>query len=465
MTYEFMDELDYQYNKIDITNKVNKGRYPIIYYIKDIKYGGMDINLFFKFKNDNSINNGFIIKGGVINYKDFKEIEDDNDVKNYLQNSFYGIYEPVMNTGLLVFDKEFSERKERNKKGDDEYSFILIYKNITNNINDFNLDINVIPKNDSKTFLIKDKYTQSYFNLLNKTSEMQKYYIDKENAGEDKFYLELSSNYEDVYIEFTNINNYSEKIIGGVKQYCLSISNIEANDHFFTVKVNKSLSIKDARFRVNINLIYYFEDRKIDIENFINKIDISNKQYDYGDDDNKKKINIIIKNIQEKNDSSITYFYYLRYINKKNLIENEIINTIAPIFSNVEYLIKNKDNNQELSYDIICDIEQSYIASLLIKIVVDSENEKYYSIPLHFEVNKNFIEKNKIGIIVIIFIFVILIILIIFFLCFRRIKKRNINLEDKFKAISFSEGIEEDLSNKSESGKSKGDDEYENTFI
>jgi len=465
MTYEFMDELDYQYNKIDIANKVNEGRYPLIYYIKDIKYRGMDINIFFKFKNNNSINNDFKVRGGVIGYKDFKELENGNDVEYYLQSSFYGIYEPLMNTGLIVFDKELSERKEGNKKGNDEYSFILIYKNTNNNINDFNLDINVIPKNDSKTFLINNKYTQSYFNLLNKTSEIQKYYIDKENVGEDKFYLELSSNYEDVYIEFININIYSEKIFGGVKQYCLSISNIEANNHFFTIKVNKSIEIKEPSFRVSINLIYYFEDRKTDIENFINKFDISFNQYDFAADGNKKKINIKIKNIQEKNNSSITYFYYLRYINKKNLIENEIINTIAPIFSNVEYLMTSKDDNQELSYDIICEIEQSYIASLLIKFIDDSENEKYYSIPLHFEANKNFIEKNKNEIVVIIFVFVIIIILVIFSFYFRRIKKKNINLEDKFKAISFSAGIDEDSSNTSISEKSKGDDEYENTFI
>jgi len=124
-----------------------------------------------------------------------------------------------------------------------------------------------------------------------------------------------------------------------------------------------------------------------------------------------------------------------------------------------------KDDNQELSYDIICEIEQSYIASLLIKFIDDSENEKYYSIPLHFEANKNFIEKNKNEIVVIIFVFVIIIILVIFSFYFRRIKKKNINLEDKFKAISFSAGIDEDSSNTSISEKSKGDDEYENTFI
>ena len=128
MTYEFMNELDYQCNKIDITNKVSKGRYPIIYYIKDVKYRGMDINLFFKLKNNDSNNTNFTIRGGVIDFNDFKKIKDEKDVENYLQSSFYGKYESVINTGIIVFDKEFSEGNQTNKKGDDDYSFILIYQ-------------------------------------------------------------------------------------------------------------------------------------------------------------------------------------------------------------------------------------------------------------------------------------------------------------------------------------------------
>ena len=114
-------------------------------------------------------------------------------------------------------------------------------------------------------------------------------------------------------------------------------------------------------------------------------------------------------------------------------------------------------------------IEQSYSPSLLIKFVNESENdkdEKYYSIPLlDFNTNKTFYEKNQILIIIIIFAFSIIIIFLIFFLCWRKIKKRNTNLEDKFKAITFSSGIEEDSSNINVSNKSKVNDEHENTFI
>ena len=59
----------------------------------------------------------------------------------------------------------------------------------------------------------------------------------------------------------------------------------------------------------------------------------------------------------------------------------------------------------------------------------------------------------------------IIIILIVFSFYLRKIKKRNINLEDRFKAISFSKGIYEDSSNINIPEKLKGDDDYENAFI
>ena len=465
-SYEFMDELDCQYNKRDFINKVNEDKFPIIYYIKDIKYEGIDVNLYFKFKNNIISINNFIITAGIIDYKDFKEIKEEDDVKNYLHSSFNGIYNPIINTGLIVFDKDLSKdikQNENNTKHDDEYFFIIIDKNKDDNkISNFNLEINVIPKNDSETFLMENQYTQSYFNLLNKPFEIQKYFIDIESVGEEQFYLEFSSNYENTYIEFYNITKHNEKKIGGVKQYCLSISN-ETFDHYFTVKVNKSSSNKDPRFRASINLVYYLKDKKIDADSWINKVDISYKKSDT-ENALKKKINVLVKNIEDNKDSSISYFYYFRYINQKNLIENEILNTIAPIFSEKVYLIISKDNNQELSFDFKCEIEQKYSASFLIKIV-KKKYERYYSIPFYFDTNRSFFEKNKIEIIILSFVIALIFVLLIFFLYSRKAKKKNIDLEDKVKAISFSAGIEEDSSKIKFSDKTTSNDDYENTFI
>ena len=469
--YYFMDELDCQYNKRDIISKVNEEKFPIIYFLKDIKNEGMDINLLFKFKNDNINNNDFIIKGGFIDYNDFKDLQKKDDVELYLKYTFNGIYSPIMNTGLIVFNKELIEDIKSKIHHDNINQFILIEKNKNIEINEFSLEINVMPKNDSKTLLIENKYAQCSFNLTNKTVEYQKYFIDKAAVNKNKFYLELSSNYKDAYVEFNNKTNvYSEKIFGVAKQYYLSIDSNEISDYFFIVKVNKSRTIKDLGFKVGINLIYYLEERKIDVEKFLDKFDIAYEQEDYSEIQN--LIRLKIKSIsEEENINNLTYFYNIGYINKKNIIKNEIINTIAPIFSNIDYLFENQtiNINQPHTYEFICDIEQIYSVSLFIKVVNESEiekDEKYYSFPLpEFNTKRNSDENNKILIIVISFVIAIIIILIISFLYCRRIKKSNKKIEEKFKEFSFSSGLEEDLSNKSVSEKSNGDDENDNAFV
>lgn len=76
-----------------------------------------------------------------------------------------------------------------------------------------------------------------------------------------------------------------------------------------------------------------------------------------------------------------------------------------------------------------------------------------------------FLKKNKIEIIILSFVIALIFILLIFFLYSRKAKKKNIDLEDKVKAISFSAGIEEDSSKIKFSDKTTSNDDYENTFI
>ena len=475
MTHDFMGELDCQYNKRDIVNKVNKEKFPIIYYIKDIKYEGMDINIQFTFQNDSLNINDFIIKGGFIDYHYFQDIKSKDDVEYYLQHPFYGIYTPIINTGLIVFEKKYSEDIKKNEirnKYNDEYSFILIDKNKNKNINEFTFEINVIPKNDSKTFLIENKYVQSSFNLTNNTSQTQKYFIEKSRVQNRRFYLELSYNYEDVYIEFNNETQiYDEIIFGGVKQYYLYQPPDVDNDFSFSVIVgNRNRIIKEPRFRVNINLIFYLEERYINITNFINNFYFSKKNEFEAPTEGLTEIELIIKNkIKEKDYSNLTYFYYLRYINQKNIIENEILNTIAPIVSEMQYLseIKTKDINKELSYKIKFETEQNYSISLIIKIVNESQSvkdEKYYSVPLSFNTKKDEFLKRIIKIIVIsLAIVLIIIILLILFFCIKKKKKKNINHQGQFKTFSFTSEIEEDLGGEIE--KPINDDKDENAFI
>jgi len=90
-----------------------------------------------------------------------------------------------MNIGLIAFNKELIEDIKTKIKGDNVYEFILIDKN--KDINEFSLEIDDIPKNDSKNFLIENKYAQCSFNLANNSIEYQKYFIDKAKVNEIKF--------------------------------------------------------------------------------------------------------------------------------------------------------------------------------------------------------------------------------------------------------------------------------------
>ena len=466
--YNFMNELNYHINKKDI---IKKDKNPIIFFIKDIKYNGIDVNINFRFNKNSYNKNNFIIKGGAIEFNKLKEIENENDVINKIEFPINGIYDPIINNGLIAFDKEFNKEKSQNKKKKkinriDKYFFIIIENNNKNKKNKYNFEINVIPKNDNQTFLMINKYIQSSFKLTNKPL-YQKYFLDKEMIKGRKFYIELSSNYENTDLIFNAKIKYKMKIIGGVKRYHLLISSEESQIYFFTIQVKKKEK-SNTSFIVTTNLIYYLEKEKINIEDVVNKV----PKLDY--DKEKKLFNLLIESNKEKSDNdnnnyNFTYYYYLRYIKKDDIIKNEKINTISPINSKMTYLeeYKTKDINEILSYNSIkLGINQKYMISLFIKIVDEKRAlEKYYSTSFELETKLPFYLEYKITIIILSFSFFIIIVLIIFFFCWKKIRNKNKNLEEKVNSISFTSEKEDDFLNDNILEKSKIDDEYENIFI
>ena len=108
-------------------------------------------------------------------------------------------------------------------------------------------------------------------------------------------------------------------------------------------------------------------------------------------------------------------------------------------------------------------VDEDYIASIFIKIEdLNKEEVKYYS--MTYDINK--VEKeedNRLLIAISISIAIFIISLILFFIICRKMKLKNNSLQDKFKSISFSNGINAELINNKDS--ITNNEEYENTFI
>ena len=185
-----------------------------------------------------------------------------------------------------------------------------------------------------------NKYIRNSFNLLENKTIIQKYFFEKDNIT-NKFILEFSSNYKKNYIEikFNNLTNCSNpKIIGGFTQYILSINSNKSNDYYFDeiIKPTNELNIENNLKEINIVIKYYDEEKKSSTNNIPNKsfklekMNNTEKTIDY---------KLIINNIFEINNFSnnLSYICYLHLIRKKNILNNEELNTIAQITSKPLY--------------------------------------------------------------------------------------------------------------------------------
>ena len=370
-------------------------------------------------------------------------------------NGIEGKYDDMTNSGTLELGNELIQTKynETFKYVDDKYFMIIIENNNPLDFENFRNDMYVFSKDKNMILLPINKYIRNSFNLLENKTIIQKYFFEKENIT-NKFILEFSSNYEKKYIEltFNNLTNCSNrKIIGGFTQYILSINSNKSNDYYFNViiKPTNELNIENNLKEINIVIKYYDEEKKSSTDNIPNKpfklekINNTEKTIDY---------KLIINNMLEINNFSnnLSYICYLRLIRKKNILNNEELNTIAQIASKSLYEDKLNiiEPYKEFYFNLNnLKVDEDYIASIFIKIEdTNKEEVKYYS--MTYDINK--VEKeedNKLLIAISISIAIFIISLILFFIICRKMKLKNNSLQDKFKAISFSNGINAELIN------------------
>ena len=382
-----------------------------------------------------------------------------------------GKYDNITNSGTIELSNTLMETEYKKKyQYIKDIYFVIKIENITFfDIGDIDIDVKVISKDENYILLPINKYIRNSFNLIENKNIIQKYFFEKENLNNNKFILEFSSNYENIEFEFNNLTkNSNSRIIGGFKQYTLSINSDKSSEFYFKIKIKKTnkLNIEKTLKEVNIIIKYYNKEQKMKTDyiwnkNFkLEKINIKGKYTDY---------NLIISNKNEiKNyPKNFNYIYYLRLVKKKEILKNEELNTIAQISSNLSYINKYNiiEPNKEFSFNLNnLENNEIYIASFFI--IVGNENgkeEKYYS--MTYEINEiNAGSKNLlILIIVIVSIIILIIVLTIIFIYCCKMRNKNRSLSRVVNSISFSSEINDDILN--ESSDLKKDEDKDNYFI
>ena len=92
-------ELNYQSNLEKLDS--NTDFFPLIYFIKDVKYNGIYINFIFKFNDSNNENNTLEIKGYELNYSEILSIKSKSDVKKIGSKEIKGKYDNITNSGTI----------------------------------------------------------------------------------------------------------------------------------------------------------------------------------------------------------------------------------------------------------------------------------------------------------------------------------------------------------------------------
>ena len=472
-TNNAMEELNYGTYLKTINPKEDK--FPLIYFIKDTRYFGLDINFFFNF-NNSSPNNNITIKGYELSYETMNNIDNKNFFEKIdMKSEFKGFYNNIFTYGTIRFDNN-TYKETYDNEANDKYYIILI-ENAIPIIEDFKLEINSISKYKKGFLLPLNKYIINSFDLLKEKSITEKYYFENLQNNTNKYILEYSSNYKNIDIQFNQISPAETKKIGGVVQYTIYLNkNVNTSQHIFEIKIESNTKGNDLKY-ANIILKYYPINNKgeAELDNFFQKT--SKLEPIINETEKKQKYNLIIKNTNDiknlNSENKYKLYYFLSLIKKKNILDNEILNTIAPISSPLKYLNRynTSDVNKDLPF-ILEDLEinEIYIVSLFVK-VEDNNNqtEKYYSFSFEITpptIKENWFLKNKILIISCSgFILIVIIIVILSIVICNRIKKKNKVLEEKIHSISFAAGVADEIEKEENNSNSKNDKDYEYTFI
>jgi len=427
--------------------------FPIIFYIKHMKNNDLDFNILLEsaIEIENLDITGYIVDSHSITKIDKnKNILNENLFKKVAQ----GIYDAGTKTGII----EFNTINE-NIRDIDIYYIIKINLYNTNTIqNNGNLSSKIVieayPREDKNNIIPPGKYIRGMFDLK-ENSKGKIYYIKECN----NCIIIFSSNYKNLQIiidnkntnitnitninitnitnitKFTNNTNYTAKSKNITLEYG-QIYIIEGKIDKFTVKLINNVYTTKDNYPININYIFKYEEDKDKIDMNFLESKMEHSMLEKSNEGNKIDIVISFFNGKRKSKIRSKYSYYLRLYQESEIKnEEEDLNTLAITSSKIFYNDESIGNNYNKKINFTLKgllNDERYQCYLFIK-RNNSEGEEYKV--QNFTINKK--EDNRLKLLIIILLSLIIIIILFFSIYLKRMCRKNKDLEEKVRNISF----------------------------
>jgi len=460
--------------------------FPLLFYIKSANNKGLDFNILLTDKIGNLDITGY--------YADFSYIIDVDNDENLINESSEdeyekGIYDNGTQAGIIEFNTI-------NGSNSDLYYIVNITLSKDNlmpkNANlSSTIFINAYPREDKNNIIPPGKFMRGIFDLDN--NEEGKIHYIKENYACTIFF---SSNYKNLRIAIDN--NTNTTITENKSLEYAKVYRINGYIDKFTIKLIDNENItRINNSNININYIFKYEIKTKYYKNNTKTLENDNQETE-NDNSETKKDNQEIRNISKitniklqlnnrtskgnKRDFNISFIinktneyrsnrknqipipspnYYLRLYQKSDILEDEELFSLALPSSKIFYYNESlRNNNSEINFTLKdLDNNEDYQIILIIKSFPN--HHEFYEV-YNFEINQETKDENnssigKLFLLIIISIPVVIIIIVvaIFSIFLIRMLKKNKELEEKVRNISFalkddgcSSSLEDDLNPK-----------------
>ena len=454
------------------------GYFPLYYYLKinDSDYINLDVNLRLNSYDDSVMKNNFDIKGYLLDEETMKRKINGEYIQ--FKDKIPGKYSNKFKIGLIKIN-----RKKQNENT--KYLLIEIENKNSETIKSCFL-VEIVTKEyyNGSYFMPINQYMIETFNDKNHSiREENQYHIFVNQKENDQVNIELSPEYNDIeliFINETNHNNFkcsdfncSLRYITGFKKY--KIYEINNPNIFFKV-------INPNKKKANYMLRYFYGDENKSYTYIMSNI--INKQTN--DTKNEEKINLYLTfapiNIYFQNkpletDTEI-YFYISGLLYNKNSSSTELINTTSFLYERrpmyetktISQYDLNNPKNFTLTFTNI-PRNKNYIFDLQLQVNVfimnNLLNEEFLIFTREVDLTDIAKKKSILWLILgpILGTIALAIIIVVVIIQFRKLKRKNTNLEEDLKSLAYSNDIQKNVIIKEQKEISKKEMDFESTFI